>query len=178
MLALAWIARACLALLFATALWHKARAPRDFAAAVAQYRLLPASLAWPAAACLLLAECAVLAGLLAWPLSPAPFAAGAAALLTLYALAIAINLGRGRDSIDCGCHGFTGRQRIAGWMVVRNLGLATGAALLALATAHIDALPLPDAATRLTIVGSTLVACLLYAAAHALLANAARLARR
>ena len=72
---------------------------------------------------------------------PAPFAWGAAFLLTLYGLAIAINLGRGREAIDCGCHGFSGRQRIAGWMVVRNLLLATLAALLAALTHLPEPLP-------------------------------------
>ena len=173
-----WVARASLAVLFAVALWHKARAPRDFIAALGQYRLLPGSLVAVGAVLVGLAEAVVLAGLLSPPLSPAPFAWGAAVLLMIYGLAIAINLGRGRDSIDCGCHGFSGRQRIAGWMVVRNLLLATVAAVLARWTQHPEPLPLPVGADWVGIVGATAVLCLLYSAAHHLAANAAKLARR
>ena len=173
-----WMARACLAVLFATALWHKARAPREFVEAVRQYRLLPTSLVAAGAIGVGLAETVVLAGLLSLPLSPAPFAWGAAGLLAAYGLAIAVNLGRGRDTIDCGCHGFSGRQRIAGWMVLRNLLLATVAALLALMTQRGDSLPMPAQTDWLGIGGATIVLCLLYGAVHHLAANAVRLARR
>ena len=40
-----------------------------------------------------------------------------AALLALYAIAIAINLARGRTSIDCGCLSVGHRRRISRWMV-------------------------------------------------------------
>jgi hypothetical protein len=175
---LAWVARSCLAVLFAAGLWHKARAFRDFITAVGQYRLLPVALVPAAATGLLLAECVVLAGLLSPPLPPAPFAWGAAALLTLYALAMAINLGRGREAIDCGCHGFSGRQRIAGWMVARNLLLATVAALLARLTHLPEPLPPPVADHGWPIGGAVLLSCLLYSAAHHLAARAARSAAR
>lgn len=172
-----WVVRGGLVVLFAAALWHKARAPQAFFSAVAQYRLLPPALAVTGAGCVLLAECVVLAGLLAWPLPPAGFAWGAAALLTLYGLAMAINLGRGRERIDCGCHGFSGRQHIAGWMVLRNLLLATAAAILALAAQGSEPLPWPPGATIPGIVGATAVLCVLYVAAHHLAANAAALAQ-
>jgi len=175
---LAWVARACLAALFAAGLWHKARGFREFITAVGQYRVLPAPLVPAAAATLVVAEAVVLAGLLSPPMPPAPFAWGAAFLLTLYGLAIAINLGRGREAIDCGCHGFSGRQRIAGWMVVRNLLLATLAALLAALTHLPEPLPPPPGDHWVGIVGATVVLCLLYTAAHLLAANAARLDRR
>src|SRR3990170_4114641 len=45
------------------------------------------------------------------------------ALLAAYALAIAINLLRGRTRIDCGCLGFGRHDRIAWTMVARNLVL-------------------------------------------------------
>ena len=173
-----WVARLGLAVLFATALWHKARAPHEFVEAVGQYRLLPKSLVGAGALALGLAEAVVLAGLLSVPLTPAPFAWGAAGLLTAYGLAITINLGRGRDTIDCGCHGFSGRQRIAGWMVLRNLLLATVAALLALLTQRGEFLPLPAQAEWVSIGGAVVVLCLLYSALHHLAANTARLNRR
>jgi drug/metabolite transporter (DMT)-like permease len=51
-------------------------------------------------------------------------ACAAAAQLILFAVAIAINLRRGRTSIDCGCFGSRLRQGLSVWMVARNLVLA------------------------------------------------------
>ena len=44
-----------------------------------------------------------------------------------YAGAIAVNLVRGRDRIDCGCGGVAGRERISWWLVGRNFVCAAGA---------------------------------------------------
>jgi uncharacterized membrane protein (Fun14 family) len=57
----------------------------------------------------------------------------AAMLLGLFALAMAINVGRGRTEIDCGCFRDTLRQRISYASVLRNLLLAAVASLPALA---------------------------------------------
>jgi hypothetical protein len=177
-LLLAWVVRAALAVLFATALWHKARAPREFFAALGNYRVLPAALVPAAAVAVMFAEAVVLAGLLATPMPVAPFAVLAALLLLGYAMGMAVNLGRGRTSIDCGCHGFSGRQQIAGWMVVRNLGLATAAVVLARIGQSGEPLPLPAAADWVTVAGATAMTCLLYALLHYLMANARKLQRR
>lgn len=177
-LLLAWIVRAALAVLFATALWHKARAPREFIAALGNYRVLSAALVPAAAGAVMFAEAVVLAGLLATPMPVAPFAALAALLLLGYAVGIAVNLGRGRTTIDCGCHGFSGRQQIAGWMVGRNLGLATMAVVLARIGQGGEPLPLPAAADWVTVAGATAMGCLLYALLHYLMANASKLQRR
>src|SRR5262245_36242637 len=94
--------RADLALLFVVAAAHKLRDPARFRATVADYRLLPDPLVPLGAACLIVAEPVVVAALASsrwWGL------AGAAALLALYAAAIAINLARGRRHLDCGCAG-------------------------------------------------------------------------
>lgn len=176
-LLLAWIVRAALAVLFATALWHKARAPREFSEALGNYRLMPAVVVPVAAGGVLLAESVVLAGLLVPALPVAPFAALGAALLLAYALGIAINLGRGRTAIDCGCHGFSGRQQIAGWMVLRNLVLATGALLLARMEQGGEPLPFPPAPDWVTVGGATAMLCLAYALLHYLQANAGKLRR-
>lgn len=177
-LLLAWIVRAALAVLFATALWHKARAPREFIAALGNYRVLPAALVPAAAGAVMFAEAVVLAGLLATPMPVTPFAALAALLLLAYAIGIALNLGRGRTTIDCGCHGFSGRQQIAGWMVGRNLGLATMAVVLARLGQGSEPLPLPAVADWVTVAGATAMGCLLYALLHYLMANASKLQRR
>jgi hypothetical protein len=160
--------RALLALLFATSALAKLRDPRGFAAAVAGYRLLPAALAAPAAAGFLAAEVALAAALGLPPLRDLA-ALGAAALLALYGFAIAWNLARGRRDIDCGCGGPFGRTPLSEALVARNL-LLVAAALALLLPAGARPLAWLDALTLAAAVGS---ACLLWAAAHALLRPAA-----
>lgn len=158
--------RAALALLLAAGALAKLRDLRGFAAAVAGYRLLPAALARPAAAAFVAGELALAAGLWLPPLREAS-ALGAAGLLTLYGVAIAANLARGRRDIDCGCGGPLGRQTLSEGLVVRNLLLAAAALAAALPVA---ARPLVwlDA---LTLAASVAAAATLYAAASALLAR-------
>ena len=162
--------RASLALLFVAAASHKLRDRGRFRAALADYRLLPATLV-PAGVLLVAgAELAVAAALLAAGLRRAGLV-GAAALLGLYGAAIAINLARGRH-IDCGCGSAAGRP-INAWLVARNtlLGLA---ALAALAPVRPRALGPVDA---LTIAGAFLTLTALYAAADRMIAHAPLLAR-
>jgi Methylamine utilisation protein MauE len=121
--------RAGLALLFASAALHKLRDPRGFMATLADYRLLPARLAAAAGLALMGTELAVVAALV---IARRAGLAGTAALLLLYAGAMAINLARGRRHIDCGCTGPAARRAISGRLVTRNVALA-GLALAALA---------------------------------------------
>lgn len=55
------------------------------------------------------------------PLSQSMAVYVAALLLLVYAMAIAINLLRGRKRLDCGCNGPDSKQSISWWMVLRNL---------------------------------------------------------
>lgn len=119
----------CYALLFASAALHKLLDLPRFAAVVDAYALLPGSprLAWLAP----LSESTVAIGMLSGVARPWAGFFGAA-LLALYAAAIAINLRRGRTDLACGCGGPNERRPIAPWMVWRNLALAVlicGAAL-------------------------------------------------
>jgi hypothetical protein len=123
------ILAAALALLFAAAALHKWRSGPFFEAQLAEYRLLPEALVPVAARALALLELALALGLLV----PAtrPLAGGAAAgLLALYGGAIAVNLVRGRDWIDCGC-GDT-PVLVTPWLLLRNAVLVLGALLVAL----------------------------------------------
>ncbi|HDZ08481.1 MauE/DoxX family redox-associated membrane protein [Pseudohongiella sp.] len=116
-----------LALLFLLAARHKISAHRRFEAQLAAYRILPESLVSPAARVLPWLEIAVAASLLFATTRPVG-AVLAATLLATYALAMGINLSRGRSQIDCGC-GDT-PQSLSGLLVLRNCVLAIGALLL------------------------------------------------
>jgi hypothetical protein len=158
--------RALVAGLLGSAALAKLRDLRGFAAAVAGYRLLPGALAGPAAAAFVAAELALTVAL--WTPLRVEAALGAAALLALYALAIAVNLARGRRDIDCGCGGPLGRQSLSEGLVLRNL-LWTAAALACALPEAPRALAWLDAVT----LGAAVAAgAALHAAAGALLAPA------
>ncbi len=155
------------ALLFAGAALQKLRSPQRFAELFRAYRLLPDDLArlwWLVPVIELMTG----VGLLAARSRPGACAAGAALLLG-YAVAMAINLHRGRRDLACGCGGADERRAIAEWMVWRNVILAAllGATLLpwrARAMAAADAL---------TIGAGTAVASLLYMSLDRLLGRVA-----
>jgi len=158
--------RAGLALLLASAAVAKLRDLGGFTAALAGYRLLPAALAAPAAAVFVAVELLLAAGLWLNPLRAA-CALGAALLLSLYGIAIALNLARGRRDIDCGCGGPLARQPLSEALVLRN-ALLVGAALAAALPLAPRALGWLDLWTLTSAVAATAV---LYSAANALLAR-------
>jgi hypothetical protein len=156
------------ALLLGSAALAKLRDVASFRDAVLGYALVPAPLAGATAAGLLAAELAAAAALLA---PGAAGALGAAALLVVYAAAIAVNLVRGRRWIDCGCGGPGGRRALHGSLVARNLVVAAALAATALAPGP-RALVALDA---LTVGAGVTALALLYAGADVALANQARL---
>jgi hypothetical protein len=93
---------------------------------VANYRLLPAAMITPVAMLLPPVELGLGAALLLGGHWLA--ATGAIAMLVLFAAAMAINIGRGRSQIDCGCGRSQLRQPLSWLLVGRNLTL--GALLL------------------------------------------------
>ena len=161
--ALQGVLRGGLVLLFAAAALHKLRAPREFVATLADYRLLPGALVPAAAAALAGAEVALAAALGVRRFEPAaPLAA--AGLLALYSFAIAANLARGRREIDCGCLGPAGRQPLSGGLLARN-ALLVAACLALAAPAAPRTLLWMDA---VTVAGGVAVLALLWSAAHRL----------
>jgi hypothetical protein len=155
------------ALLFVSAALHKLLHRAEFSEAFRAYAVLPPELARLAGLVPLL-ELTVGVALLAGG-SRAGAAAAGAALLVVYASAIAINLARGRRDLSCGCGGPNDRRPIAAWMVWRNLLLA---ALLAVTLLPWVARPL-GAADALTIGAGTAVTALLYMSLDALLGSVA-----
>lgn len=155
--AFSMLARVAFAALFAAAAVHKLRTSQAFAASVADYRVLPPGAVRSAAFAIPLIELAAAVASLAWQRG----LLGAAALLLVYAAAIAVNLIRGRGHIDCGCHwGSQGSQPIEWALVVRNGLLAGGAAAIAVAPRAIRQI---EAGDLVTIVFGTGVIAVAYA---------------
>jgi hypothetical protein len=124
---LASVATGLVCLVLARALLHKLTARAEFAATLAEYHILPAR--WTAAATVLIALLEALAILaIIAPASRQQGAVLAAMLFVLYSAAMAVNLLRGRDHIDCGCGG-TG-QPLSWFLVGRNLLLIAGCACI------------------------------------------------
>lgn len=120
--------RVFLALLFASAALSKLGAGDEFYGVVRNFRILPDPASRVVAVVLPIAELAVAAGLLIGP-TAVPAAFGAACLLLVFGLALAVNVVRGRRWIDCGCFRNGLKQTVSWSLVARNLVLA-GAALL------------------------------------------------
>jgi hypothetical protein len=115
---------ACFALILFAAAWHKFGEPLMFEAALEAYRLLPKGSASALARVLPVVEVLIGVGLLV-PATRGPSLVGFAALMLVYACAMAINLRRGRSQIDCGCGA---EVHLLSWaLVLRNVVLACAA---------------------------------------------------
>jgi len=159
-----------LAAILATAASHKLRAPRRFARQLEDYALLPQALLAPFTRLIPLLE-AVLALALLLPATRTWAAFGTAALLAAYALAIAINLWRGRRDMDCGCSGPNQSQPLRPALLLRNAGLVA----LALIAAHTPLAREMGAADLMLSILASATLLLLYTAIDTLLANAPNL---
>lgn len=107
-------------LVFATALAGKVRGFDEWVGIVANYRLAPDLFARPLAGLIITLEALVVL-LFGSGLVPRAGAALAICLLCVFAIAMTINLLRGRTEIDCGCFQPGLRQRLSVALVVRNL---------------------------------------------------------
>jgi hypothetical protein len=115
------IAACLLSLVLVRALLHKLGRQAELTGTIRNYRLVPDGLVPLTAVAVVVCEASAALGLML-PQSRAPAAVLACALLLVYATAMAINLLRGRSSIDCGCGGAA--QGISYLHVLRNLVLA------------------------------------------------------
>jgi uncharacterized membrane protein YphA (DoxX/SURF4 family) len=123
--------RSLVSLVFLTAAYGKLRHGAAFQGVIANYRLLSEAMVAPAAYLIppveLLLGVTLLLGLAyPWP------ELSAAGLLLLFAMAMGINLRRGRRYIDCGCFQSALKQTLSWILVMRNvvLALLMGVALL------------------------------------------------
>ena len=122
MIALHWLIRVALAALFIWTGAQKLVEPGAFAAAIANYRVLPDAWVGLAAVSLPVLELVVGAALL-WPLYARGAAWIVAALLFVFAAAMAQSKLRGID-LDCGCFGADQTSQVSWLKVTLNLGLA------------------------------------------------------
>jgi uncharacterized membrane protein len=136
------IACGILIAVFVRAVWHKASDFAVFKAILADYDILPPTLAAPVSLVLILAEIAIVAGLVI-PMTRQAAAIGAVVLLLAYGFAIALNLMRGRYTIDCGCGG--SGQGLSWFLVARN-GILAVISALAIASPVTRDLSFTDAA--------------------------------
>jgi hypothetical protein len=111
-----------LSLIFGQSMVAKSVNLDAFVRAINGYALIPIRISTAVARGLLLAEMLVILTVLV-PESRLAGACFAIVLLLGYALAIAVNLARGRLNIDCGCGGV--KQPISSALVLRNILIAS-----------------------------------------------------
>lgn len=116
-----------LGLLFFTAAKHKLNSPGRFTAQLAAYELVPPAILPGLSRAIPVAEMAVVFLILV-PITRPWAGVLAGGLLASYTVAMAINLLRGRDDIDCGCGGQP--QMLSYWLLLRNAALIIGCLLL------------------------------------------------
>ncbi len=165
----AWV----LAGVFVPALKHKLTAWPRFLASLQAYRLVGGGLTPLVGALLVAAELAIAIGLLATPLVvgwSVLFAqvslTAAARILLIYFAAMAINVGRGRLYIDCGCG--DAPTSLGAGVLIRNL------CLVALAGLGLSSTPMAQGAGLLEILlgaAFVIIGLSIYQAAEQLLVN-------
>lgn len=163
---------AAVALLFASASAHKLRDLKQFDDIFNAYGLLTSLAPWRLSRAIPILELAVAGGLLFDSSRPYAVVAGIV-LLLIYAAAIAINLGRGRRDLACGCGGPDEQRPIAPWMVWRNIAIA---AALAAGLARWSARPL-RLTDAVTVVFGVLTVALIYLCVDQLMAYMQRTAQ-
>jgi hypothetical protein len=119
-----------LALIFGLGAWTKLRNLEEFVGVVRNYRLLPEFAVQPVAYTMPFLEAAIAVAILVGP-ARSYAAMGAFALLAIFAVAMGVNILRGRRYIECGCFRTVLKQRLSWWLVARNGVLMTLAALVA-----------------------------------------------
>lgn len=140
-----------LGVVFALSVFRKLRNFERFKTSLEDYQLFPPRLLSVAAPGVIGLEIAAIAAIVA-PVGPGLWIAFA--LLSLYTLAMLINMTRGREAIDCGCGDLP--TQISGWLLARN------GALMVLALPHSPPGFTPDARAWMLLGLVVLVLSVLY----------------
>lgn len=128
---IAWSLRLALSALLLAAAWHKLSDSRRFATTIRAHSLLPPMAVPVFARMLPFAEIA-LGLMLLRPGAGTYSVIATASLLTLYTVALVVNLARGRTHIDCGCFASSEEVPIGPGIVARNVGLVAAVLTLLL----------------------------------------------
>lgn len=161
-----WSLAIALAAILCSASVHKLSDVEGFKETLQNYNLLPQALVTIVAILLPFVElCAGVTML--WPTTSNIGAELASFLFISYAAAISINLLRGRDNIDCGCHWSSDSHQRLSWQLVARNGVLIGLSLSVM-TSQSRALGGVDG---LIIVVTSLSILLLYLIADRLIAN-------
>lgn len=123
--------RILLALLFAAAVAHKLADFAAFRIVLHDYHMLPFAIVTPVTGLVIATEVG-LAAALPWRATGSTAAWAAIALLAIYSFGIAINLLRGRRTLECGCAPSAYRQPLSEWLLLRNAVLIAAAFALTL----------------------------------------------
>ncbi len=167
---LGWVAAIAIAAIFAGSSAIKLANLAAFRAALSDYRIVPESFEFPLALAIPIAEMAGAAGIV--PSAERSLAGSLLiALLAVFSIAIAVNIGRGRRDIDCGCFGPALRQTLSLSMLARNGALAAICAI-AMAPRSVRTLGFLDITTIAAGAASIVI---LYVSVNFLMANAPRL---
>lgn len=152
-------------LVLAVAAMSKLRHLDEFQGVVENYRILPEFLVAPFAKLLPFVELVTAVALL---ISPVREIAAwlATGLFVMFALALAINVGRGRTHIDCGCvRRPTSKSRIGMFHILRALFMAIVSAFVALSAFSMNEVTL---GSWLIGIASAVLLTMLYLAADAM----------
>jgi ABC-type amino acid transport system permease subunit len=152
------------ALIFAVSAWHKLSAPQYYARVISDYQFSAVRGTPQLALTIGVVELSLAVWLLTGFQSNAAAATGAIIFLT-YAVAIGINLLRGRRDIDCGCGGRGDTGGIRAWHVWRNLLFAI------LIVGGVNGQTGSSASETLLAVATAIVAIVVYHAAETLISN-------
>ncbi len=165
---LALIVRLGLLVLFVFSLAHKLRNLSLFNENIRDYRLTPEGLNAVVAAAILFVEFSIVILLVAKPVIGFALAGS---MLLLYAVAMFINLMRGRSTIDCGCGRAGTGQTISYSLVMRNIAIS----LVAFLSTQGPAIASFSQQQLLLGLAGLVVTMLLYSAINELLVNAPKL---
>jgi len=161
-----------LGLMFMVAAYHKLSEAVQFRITLLEYQVIPEALVAPVSRVVPIIELLLGGSWLLGYYQNGITATGSALLLGVYALAIGINIQRGRVHFDCGC-GFGGKndneQYLSGGLIIRNIVLIA-AALVTLIPVAPREIGFGD---YLTMLAALLAGALLFGAANQLLANRA-----
>ena len=148
--------RMAIGLLFLVTATGKLKNPREFARGIIEYQVLPAYLGVPSAWVVIALELSVGVGFItAW--NPQFFGSVAVALLSIFLIAIAVNVYRG-TSPPCYCFGQASSERLSSRSLIRVAVLLSGSLLVALfdhprrnSALQLQPVDLPTAAMQLSL---------------------------